>query len=148
MACEKCADLCLEYEIHSPSDLHKAFAVARDNIADGTIREISAQSFWGAASALDEGGSWPSDHLFYQFECRRCGERFDLYAETYHGRGGAWVQTCNSPEAKLKARIIGESPSQADDGLNKQEWFSPKQIGIVLTVLVVCSVLLFLYLRS
>jgi hypothetical protein len=36
MACEKCADLCLKYEIHTPGHLRKAFAVVRDNIADCT----------------------------------------------------------------------------------------------------------------
>jgi hypothetical protein len=112
MACSKCANLCLEYEIRSPGELRKAFAVGRDNIADGTIRQISGESFLQAAKeVLDEGGPWPNDYLFYQFECSTCGERFDLDAETYHGGGGAWVQTCNSAENKLKARIIGESTS-------------------------------------
>jgi hypothetical protein len=29
----------------------------------------------------------------YCFECTYCGQRFELFAETYHGRGGSWSPT-------------------------------------------------------
>lgn len=111
MACEKCADLCVEYEIRSPGDLGQAFAVVRDNIADGTIREVSgSESYLVTAKALAEGGPWPGDLLSYQFACRSCGEMFNLNVETYHGSGGAWRQASVAWEDKLKDRIIGDAP--------------------------------------
>jgi hypothetical protein len=55
MACEKCADLCVAYEIDSDRDLRKVIAVVRDNLADGTIRrELDSQSCFALAEALAE----------------------------------------------------------------------------------------------
>jgi hypothetical protein len=92
MACSHCKDLCVEFRVSHPSELRQAIAVARDNLADGTLREIappksvlSQQPF----SKLVGGGAW-DDFFQYYFECQYCSEQFRLHAETYHGSGGAW----------------------------------------------------------
>ena len=146
MACEKCANLCLEYEIHTPGDLRKAFAVVRDNIADGTIQEISGTGSYAAfAKALDEGGPWPDDHLSCQFACRTCGEVFSLSVDTYHG-GGAWIQV--SAQKKLEDRFIGDAPPLPGDRVTIAQWLTLHQSKLFLLIgLAALLVLLFVYLR-
>ena len=138
MACEKCADLCLEYEIHTSGDLRKAFAVVRDNLADHTIQQVSGSDVLSDIKSIEEGGGWPDDYLSCRFKCTNCGELFNLDAETYHGSGGQWVQTSNSYEAKLQKRIIGYVP-----GLSSEDWLQQHKTGFLLvTGVVVFSVLL------
>jgi len=146
MACEKCADLCLEYEIPSPKELHKAFAVARDNIADDTIQLASgSESYWSFAKALAENGPWPDDRLFCQFACRSCGELFNLSVDTYHGNG-EWRQA--SADDRWKARIIGDAPTMPEHSLTLTAWFNRYRIGIlVVAVLTMCFLLSLIFLR-
>jgi hypothetical protein len=139
MACEKCADLCLEYEIRSPADLRKAFAVARDNIADNTIQLASGSgSYWSFAKAIAEKGPWPDDTLFCQFACRSCGELFNLSADTYHG-GGQWRQA--SVDDQWKARVIGDAPTMPDHS-TLTAWFNRYRIGILVAAGLIMGLLL------
>jgi hypothetical protein len=39
--CPSCKDLNTEFQIKLPSDLRKAIAVTRDNLADGTISDVT-----------------------------------------------------------------------------------------------------------
>jgi hypothetical protein len=138
MACEKCADLCLEYEIHTTGDLRKAFAVVRDNLADHTIQQVSGSDVLSDIKSIEEGGGWSGDHLSYQFKCTNCGELFNLDAETYHGSGGQWVHASNSYEAKLQKRIIGDVPSPS-----VEDWLQQHKTRFLLVLgIVVFSVLL------
>jgi len=92
MACSFCKDLCIEYQISSPSDLRQAVAVVRDNLADGTLREIGSEQSGLPQRPFSEvasSGQW-DDVLVYQFQCQHCSEQFILEAETFHGSGGAW----------------------------------------------------------
>ena len=146
MACEKCADLCLQYEIHTPGHLRKAFAVVRDNIADGTIQEtFGTGSYLAFAKALDEGGPWPDDRLSCQFACRSCGEEFSLGVDTYHG-GGGWGYA-SAPD-ELKDRIIGDAPPLPGDRVTVAQWLTLHQSALLLVAgLIVLSIVLFVYLR-
>jgi hypothetical protein len=86
--CLSCKDLNIEFRIKLPSDLKKAIAVARDNLADGTILDVTT----GDGKPFDElvsSEKW-DDVLLYHFQCNTCGQRFELSAETYHGSGGSW----------------------------------------------------------
>lgn len=49
-------------------------------------RELIGQSSFLALGPKD---AWP-DVMRYHFTCRHCGRPFQLFAETYHGSGGAW----------------------------------------------------------
>jgi hypothetical protein len=93
MTCPRCADLCVVFAIRSLGELQKAFAVAGDNLRDGTVEEIAAESggFEPRVPFLNvlEGAS-PGDYVAYRFRCTSCGELFALTAETYHGSGGSW----------------------------------------------------------
>jgi hypothetical protein len=86
--CPACKDLNIEFQIRFPSDLRKAIAVTRDNLADGTISDIT-QGDGMPFHELVSASQW-DDALLYYFQCNACGQLFKLYAETYHGRGGWW----------------------------------------------------------
>lgn len=102
MPCSYCNDLCIEFRISHPSELWKAIAVIRDNVADGTLQEITQPNSVPQPpfSEIANGGAW-GDIMQYQFKCQRCPEQFTLHAETYHGSGGAWSVVKESERVSL-----------------------------------------------
>jgi hypothetical protein len=89
MMCSSCQDLNIEFQIRFPSELRKAIAVARDNLADGTISDVTTGGDCKPFHELVASGKW-DDILHYRFKCNTCSQLFELHAETYHGRGGWW----------------------------------------------------------
>lgn len=87
--CPSCKDLNIEFPIRFPSDLRKAITVARDNLADGTLSDATTGEGHKPFDELVSSGKW-NDAVRYHFRCNTCGQLFELYAETYHGRGGWW----------------------------------------------------------
>ena len=87
--CSSCKDLNTEFRIKFPSDLRKAIAVTRDNLADGTISNVTTAGDCKPFDELVTSGKW-DDVLLYHFKCNTCGQLFELSAETYHGAGGWW----------------------------------------------------------
>ena len=89
--CARCTDLRVTYPIRTPGDLTKAIRVVRDNVADGTLLDVTqpGEIASGQFAGLAEQGLWP-DYLEYHFRCSACGQGFKLTAETYHGSGGGW----------------------------------------------------------
>ncbi len=100
MPCEKCNELCVRFAIRQPRDLQRAIEIAKQNIDDGTITEISDSTPISQItfSALATGQPW-DDIVGYRFRCNSCGEIFSLHAETYHGSGGYW-----EPENRASVR--------------------------------------------
>jgi hypothetical protein len=88
-SCASCQDLQTEFIIRFPSDLRKAIAVTRDNLADGTIEDITPGGDCRPFDELVTSGKW-DDVLQYRFQCNTCGQLFELHADTYHGSGGWW----------------------------------------------------------
>jgi hypothetical protein len=87
--CPSCKDLNTEFQIRFPADLRQAIAVTRDNLADGTISDVTTGRDCKPFDELVSSGKW-DDVLLYHFKCNTCGQLFELSAETYHGRGGRW----------------------------------------------------------
>ena len=89
--CQRCRELRIEWPIRSPSELSKAVRVVRANLDDGTLAEVAVEAAVGAPcfDELGDSGTWP-DIVLNAFECTTCGARFKLFADTYHGSGGAW----------------------------------------------------------
>ena len=89
--CDQCKDLRLTAEIRTPGEFGKALRVIKANLADSSIIDITqpAHSPSGKFEELSESGPWP-DYVEHYFECTRCGWRFRLAVDTYHGGGGAW----------------------------------------------------------
>jgi len=94
VTCARCQELAVEFRIRFPSELRSAIRVARDNLADHTIREVSSGGAQSQRSFSEvAAGATFDDALNYLFECCSCAQRFSLTAETYHGSGGKW-QPC------------------------------------------------------
>ena len=88
MSCAKCEELCQEVPIRSPGELRRAIAVAKANVADGTLIEIiavSASPLQTGLSELDTSGPWP-DIVSADFRCANCGQPFHLSCETSRQR--------------------------------------------------------------
>ena len=87
--CPSCNDLNIEFRIKLPDDLRQAIAVTSDNLADGTISDVTTDGDCKPFDELVSSGKW-DDVLLYRFKCNTCGQLFELSAETYHGAGGWW----------------------------------------------------------
>jgi hypothetical protein len=92
--CPSYKDLNIEFKIRFPTDLRQAIAVTRDNLADGTISEVTTGGNCKPFDELVSSGKW-DDVLLYHFKCNTCAQLFELSAETYHGRGGWWKPVDN-----------------------------------------------------
>ena len=92
--CPSCKDLNIEFQIRFPTDLRQAITVTRDNLADGTIADVTEDGDCKPFDELVSSGKW-DDVLLYHFKCNSCGQLFELSAETYHGRGGWWKPVDN-----------------------------------------------------
>ena len=98
MPCEKCAHLTETIEIKLPADLTRVLGQAKEALASGVLREI--KQFDDGRVLFEDtpfnevraDGPWP-DVFSYYFACIACGSRFEVAAETYHGRGGAWCRS-------------------------------------------------------
>jgi hypothetical protein len=75
--------------IRTPGEFQKVVRVARANLEDGTIIEITGGVESTLLSALTRDGPMP-DIIRTEFRCKECGEGFLLRCESYHGSGGSW----------------------------------------------------------
>jgi hypothetical protein len=92
--CPSCQDLHVNYAIRTPGELATAIRIAQANVADGTLQTVepTAELPAGTSPQIESvlpDGPW-DDSILYLFRCAKCGARFTLSAETYHGRGGTW----------------------------------------------------------
>jgi len=90
MSCGRCGELRQEVPIRGSDELEKVVRVARANLEDGTIVEITSGEEATPLSSLVLSGPLLPDMIQYDFRCRECGEVFLLRCEMYHGRGGSW----------------------------------------------------------
>ena len=87
MPCDECREL-VTHEFRTPDDLIHAVRVASEEVDRGVLRRIK----------IDASAEQPqldadlkrvdlSDIVHYRFRCEVCGDRFTLFADTYHGQG-------------------------------------------------------------
>lgn len=101
MGCERCDAFDTEVAIPTPRVLRSVGEKVREAVHDGTLSYNSFESsreLIGQPSfmELDLSGVLP-DVLRYHFDCKRCGNCYGLFVETYHGSGGKWFRTGNLP---------------------------------------------------
>lgn len=89
--CDRCRHLHQTLPVRLPADLKRAIRLAQENVANGALAPVAADTLPGSQpfSRLSPAGPW-DDVVHYVFVCTGCGQRFELSAETYHGAGGAW----------------------------------------------------------
>jgi hypothetical protein len=90
MTCSSCEEFHEPRPIRLPADLTGAILSLQSAVADGRLAVLPVHSIAAGAdfSALEAQGPW-EDHVHNAFRCTRCGRRYRLSAETYHGRGGS-----------------------------------------------------------
>ena len=87
MACERCQSLCAREAIRTPSVYRDLIRRLIDLVGQRELRLIDGVPL---EPLLIEGAKWPSDGIEHTFECLHCGQRFKMFVDTYHGRGGDW----------------------------------------------------------
>ena len=101
MGCERCDAFDTEVAIPTPRVLRNVAQKIREAVLGGVLSYNSFESsreLIGQPSFmdLDLSGSLP-DVLRHHFDCKRCGNCYGLFVETYHGSGGKWFCTGNLP---------------------------------------------------
>ena len=94
MGCSNCEPFNTEMLIRGPAQFESVVERVRAAVADGVLEYSAFEADADLATepsflTLDLAGPWP-DVMQYHFECPRCGNRFHLSVETYHGLGGRW----------------------------------------------------------
>ena len=81
-----------ERPIRSREDLSVLADVVAAEIAAGRIAELDLQEFaaYYPTPFADVREGKLEDIVFCLFHCTRCGQKYSLTCETYHGRGGRW----------------------------------------------------------
>ena len=93
MTCEECRAL-QTHEFRSPDDLLHALQVAAAEVDRGVLARIQREALTVPEQEALESAFVSEalpDTVRYRFQCNVCGDRFELYADTYHGRGG-WTR--------------------------------------------------------
>ena len=93
MACDECRDLGT-HEFRSTEDLVHALRTASAEVERGVLaplreKDLAAHEEEALYSALDADAV--PGVVRYRFECRVCGDRFELWADTGNG-GGGWTR--------------------------------------------------------
>jgi hypothetical protein len=99
MSCDECRDL-NAHEFRSPDDLLNAVQVAAAEVDRGVLRRVDVADLTAPEQeALDSVFSTHAlpDVVRYRFECSVCGDRFELFADTHHGKGG-WTRSAASTD--------------------------------------------------
>jgi hypothetical protein len=77
MSCRICAEFCGDVRIELPDDLRRVVDVVGPAVRDGRL-------------VIDAGDLQWQDIIDCRLHCAKCGQRFTLTCETYHGSGGSW----------------------------------------------------------
>ena len=93
--CHRCRHLRQSAEARTAGQLRQMLKQIRKEVEADVLAE---SDYWPEGVVRVEGGpfmelpvegGWP-DVFVYYFGCTRCGARYRLSAETYHGGGGTW----------------------------------------------------------
>lgn len=82
--CEQCEGLAVRLEIRGPEDYKSIAAQLIDMVGRGTLQVIA--EWGGSLHEVVTSPTWPGDLIVQTFECTRCRAKFELSADTYHGR--------------------------------------------------------------
>lgn len=97
MICEDCSDAA--GKINNPKDLANAICFLNERTEAKAFKYLGYGSWGEPFSQIVKRKGW-SDLICNYFACRTCGQVFNLYAETYHGSGGA-IAAIDSITGKL-----------------------------------------------
>ncbi|MFZ3512617.1 hypothetical protein LC147_05975 [Vibrio harveyi] len=97
MSCEDCSDAARK--INDPKDLANAMCFLNERTEAKTLKYLGYGSWGEPFSQMVNRKGW-NDLICNYFACRTCGQVFNLYAETYHGSGGA-IAAIDSIAGKL-----------------------------------------------
>lgn len=94
MTCTYCQASATEVLVRGPAEFESVVERIRAAIADEVLAYVAFEEDPAVAVepsflTLDLAGPWP-DVMRYHFACPRCGQRFELTAETFHGARGKW----------------------------------------------------------
>ncbi|MCG8016208.1 MAG: hypothetical protein JAY97_08335 [Candidatus Thiodiazotropha sp. 'RUGA'] len=89
MSCDQCLRLISGTPIKLPTDLKRAIKKADEAVKKGVLKYEGAGQLGEPFEELARGSHW-GDVVDNYFSCTSCGQKFNLYAETYHGAGGAF----------------------------------------------------------
>ena len=93
MACDECRELST-HTFRSPADLLHALQVAAAEVDRSALRRMNVEDLdIPEQQALDSilAANVLPDAVLFHFQCTVCGDRFKLFADTYHGSGG-WTR--------------------------------------------------------
>ncbi|MFC6647021.1 hypothetical protein ACFQBQ_15845 [Granulicella cerasi] len=69
--------------MNGPAEYRQKAAALEAMVKRGSLRVIDDHNV--ALEEIVQSDTWPDDILITDLECTMCGEKFELFANTYHG---------------------------------------------------------------
>ena len=93
--CDYCADLRPTVRIKTPDMLSQMLLRAAERLADGTLADITLSYAQAENINTDYVETFAQSGYIIDTDlqgnqCTHCNAVFEIFAETYHGRGGEW----------------------------------------------------------
>lgn len=91
--CPKCQGFAERMNFSSPREYRDRARQLIEIVGQGTLRVVKA------SCPLEDlfKSPWPGDIVTHEFECFACGQRFSLFADTYHGNA-SWEAEATTPK--------------------------------------------------
>jgi len=82
--CEQCAGLAERFDLRGPEDYRNTAAEVAAMVNRGSLQVVKDHGVTLTEVATSE--KWPGDVIVHDLVCTQCGAKFQLFADTYHGR--------------------------------------------------------------
>ena len=103
--CEQCEGLAERLVIRGGEDYKRIAAQLIAMVDRGSLQAIA--EWGGSLHEVVTSPTWPDDLIVQTLECTKCRTKFELSADTYHGRADwTWQDASQMPSADILLRVL------------------------------------------
>ncbi len=84
--CNNCKDVILRDNFYSLQDYMNCLNYIKDLIDNNNFKIV--EQTCDLLKVKNEDNKWIADIIFHKIECKECGSLFEVWCDTYHGKGG------------------------------------------------------------
>ena len=85
IVCKECSDIILWDNFYTPNQYQRCLAYINELLETGKYELIRATC--NLDKVKNEEGCFVDDSIYHVIKCKKCGQVFTCYCNTYHGNG-------------------------------------------------------------